>query len=1158
MPFVSSGVLFQGLEVLLILVKEKKKKEKLSWFKVLLILVKEKKKKEKLSWFKFLDEEGLSETAHKLEQESGCYFNMDYFESQVLAGEWDKVECYLSGFTTVRENLHSTKIFFEIRKQKYLEALDMEDYAKAVEILRKDLKVFEHVSNGIYKELLQLMPLRNIRQNEKLSDYGDRTSTRKSMFLELRKLLKGNPQICNKLKFPHTETSRLRTLINQSLNWQHQLCKDPTSKPDIKTLFVDHICVSHGGSQSHTNNSIDGVIPQGVPSFPIPTHAPFLHGVDLSGSSRLSLTGWMANSEPSMPHPPAGIGNLFPPQNAGLLKQNRTPTANSTGTDYQFLSPVHVAKRSRIGPSDVMMYRGPTQPHNIYPRDDLPMKVVRSFSEGSKVISMDFHPQKHSILLVGTNTGDLGIWDVGSYEKLVHKTFGVWDALNGTTKSVLFVEKQAVSVNRCIWSPNGEMVGVAFSECIIRIYSYTGYRELRPHLEINAHIGGVNDIAFNCHKQQLSVITCGDDKCIKVWDAVTGCMRHTFEGHEAPVYCVFPHQKENVQFILSTAIDGKIKAWFYDGRESTFDYDVPGKFCTAIAYSDDGSRLFSCGTSKEGESYLVEWNESDGKIKRTYCGLQKNSFGVVQFDTTRNRFLVVGDDNQLKFWDMDNVTILATTYVEEGCLETSPRLCFNKEGSLLAVTTKNSGIKILANANGLQLLHTLNNEVFHGAKIPIPALVTKDTIINSVASVNETTPLSGTTGCLEKILSVASVNNADSNRPTNVNQSVRDEDANKIKRLNLAEVSRSIHCRSLKLPDGMSKGKIVQLVYTKSGSNVLALDSNASHKRWIWTCNEGNPTGKVTTTIPTGFESATHGSSHKDPGKQISCMVLSNNDRYILSCSGGEVSLLTLEKLKSISILLPPSPPATSFALHPEDNNVVAFGLENLKILICNLKSGSDKMLQGHHQKKITSLAFSLSLDLLISAGADGLLCAWSLDGYGIQREQIVYPHGERLSSPVGVSKIQFHKDQVHLLVVQENQIAIYYSSAFEQACYWKPQDSMSAPISSAQYSCDSQLVYASFCDGAVGVFDADILRPLFRVPPAAFLPSGMSSDNVYPLAIAAHPHECNQFAIGLTDGGVYLIDLIESQGKEAMGSLENGVVGSDPSTSNHGSELPS
>lgn len=60
----------------------------------------------------------------RLEQESGFFFNMKHFEEKALAGEWDEVEKYLSGFTKVDDNRYSMKIFFEIRKQKYLEALD--------------------------------------------------------------------------------------------------------------------------------------------------------------------------------------------------------------------------------------------------------------------------------------------------------------------------------------------------------------------------------------------------------------------------------------------------------------------------------------------------------------------------------------------------------------------------------------------------------------------------------------------------------------------------------------------------------------------------------------------------------------------------------------------------------------------------------------------------------------------------------------------------------------------------------------------------------------------------------------------------------------------------------------------------------------------------
>jgi hypothetical protein len=46
----------------------------------------------------------------------------------------------------------------------------------------------------------------------------------------------------------------------------------------------------------------------------------------------------------------------------------------------------------------------------------------------------------------------------------------------------------------------------------------------------------------------------------------------------------------DLQFIFSTAIDGKIKAWLYDLLGSRVDYDAPGHWCTTMAYSADGTR----------------------------------------------------------------------------------------------------------------------------------------------------------------------------------------------------------------------------------------------------------------------------------------------------------------------------------------------------------------------------------------------------------------------------------------------------------------------------------------------------------------------------------------------------------------------------------------
>ena len=169
------------------------------------------------------------------------------------------------------------------------------------------------------------------------------------------------------------------------------------------------------------------------------------------------------------------------------------------------------------------------------------------------------------------------------------------------------------------------------------------------------------------------------------------------------MYSVCPHCKENIQYIFSTTINANMKVWVYDssGPRVDQDQDAP-RLLTTMLFSADGTRLFCCGPSLDGDQ-LVEWDAPEGAIKRTYNGFRKGSSAIVQFDTTRNQFLAAGDDFLVKFWDMDNTNILTTTDCEGGLPE-SPWLRFNREGSLLAVTANDNGIKILANTDGQRLL----------------------------------------------------------------------------------------------------------------------------------------------------------------------------------------------------------------------------------------------------------------------------------------------------------------------------------------------------------------------------------------------------------------------------------------------------------------------
>lgn len=62
-------------------------------------------------------------------------------------------------------------------------------------------------------------------------------------------------------------------------------------------------------------------------------------------------------------------------------------------------------------------------------------------------------------------------------------------------------------------------------------------------------------------------------------------------------------------------------------------------------------------------------------------------------------------------------------------------------------------------------------------------------------------------------------------------------------------------------------------------------------------------------------------------------------------------------------------------------------------------------------------------------------------------------------------------------------------------------------------------------------------------------------SQAVYPIVVAAHPQEPNQFAVGLTDGSVKVIEPSESEGKWGTTlPVDNGVLNgrqAQPSTSN-------
>ncbi|KAI8562482.1 hypothetical protein RHMOL_Rhmol03G0039800 [Rhododendron molle] len=251
----------------------------------------------------------------------------------------------------------------------------------------------------------------------------------------------------------------------------------------------------------------------------------------------------------------------------------------------------------------------------------------------------------------------------------------------------------------------------------------------------------------------------------------------------------------------------------------------------------------------------------------------------------------------------------------------------------------------------------------------------------------------------------------------------------------------------------------------------------------------------------------------------VPCMALSKYDsaihNSIISACGGEISLFHVTTFKVWKRFMPPPPAATFLAFYHRECNpsivgryIVAIGMEDSTILIYKYQVDEVESELKGHEKCITGLVFSTHLNILVSSGVDAQVITGGIKadtnrkcGVGLARRR----------AWVGPTR-----EELEVFVVRGQ---------------WVPQDVLPAPISFAAYSCDSQLVYTSFCDGNIGVFDADSLTLTCRIVSSIYLYPAMLSGGqaVYPRVVAAHPDQPNQFAIGLTNGSIVLM---ESEGK--------------------------
>lgn len=186
--------------------------------------------------------------------------------------------------------------------------------------------------------------------------------------------------------------------------------------------------------------------------------------------------------------------------------------------------------------------------------------------------------------------------------------------------------------------------------------------------------------------------------------------------------------------------------------------------------------------------------------------------------------------------------------------------------------------------------------------------------------------------------------------------------------------------------------------------------------------------------------------------------------------------------LQVMTTFMPPPPAATFLAFHPQDNNIIAIGMEDSSIQIYNVRIdevsiinfmfpsflwyiiinyfifcvGENKTQRSPKENHRTSIFpvhecfgffwswctgnwlpsrsnFQLSSMMRLLTLATYLfqqlqLCVWSIDGWEKKKARFIQPPVSRSGQLIGDTKVQFHNDQTHLLIVHESQLSIYDS----------------------------------------------------------------------------------------------------------------------------------